>query len=487
MSNSVLLLFPILFGLSYALSVRYNSRYAKSYIPKHNDSTLYPPRYGAFFATYIPGILWSRAVIRLAEDPFSWCFSNILLLTMGLGILLLLLPALRNLLEAESCASLWLIPCLAFVLTGLYPLWTIQLPFLRPGKEFVHILTLIWLMGAMVTVLWNIFSHLLFRYQLLKNARMVEDEMYWDVWKRQLCMVNLPSFRIRLRISPDTQTPLSIGLLRRTTCLVLPERLYTQKELELILHHELVHISRRDSLLKFTMCLLAAFMWFNPLVWVALRVCSQDLELSCDEAVLYGRSQETRMEYARLLLQTAPKARGFTSCLSSAASSLRYRLKHVVNKRKRIVGSILIGFLCLCMLLGSMCTGFRYKAMPGKELLFLETSFEQLEVAHMMGLIEGKEINGECNRDQILLDYIAALSLRQTTERPDVYAEANHVQITVRSPACSYWLTFGSGYLRVLTTVFSVHDEAPKRETVSYYKMDSETDWEFLRSCTMPE
>lgn len=487
MSNSVLLLFPILFGLGYALSVHYNAHRAKGYIPKHNDSTLYPPRYGALFATYIPHMLWSTVFLQIMGDPFSWFFSNILLLTVGLGILLLLLPALRKLLEAESCASLWTIPCLALLLTGVFPLWTIQLPFSQPSKELVRILTWIWLIGAIVTVLWNILSHLLFRYQLLKNARFVEDEMYREVWKRQLYMVNLPSFRIRLRISPNTPIPLSIGLLRRTTCLVLPERSYTQKELELILHHELVHISRRDSLLKFTMCLLAAFMWFNPLVWVALRVCSQDLELSCDEAVLYGRSQETRMAYARLLLQTAPKARGFTSCLSSAASSLRYRLKHVVNKRKRIVGSVLIGFLCLCILMGSMCTGIRYKAMPAKELLFLETSLDQLEVAGMMGVIEGKEINGECNRDQILLDYIAELSLRQTTERPDVYAEANHVQITVRSPVCSYWLTFGSGYLRVLTIVFSVHDEAPKRETVSYYKMDSETDWEFLRACTMPE
>lgn len=69
-----------------------------------------------------------------------------------------------------------------------------------------------------------------------------------------------------------------------------------------------------------------ALCWFNPLMWIATRKASDDLELSCDEIVLENMDEGMRRQYAELLLDTAGQAGGFTICLSAAAETMRYRL-----------------------------------------------------------------------------------------------------------------------------------------------------------------
>lgn len=487
MIDMYMLLFPFLLSAVFSLNNYFRSRHEKSHIPK-DHRPLYPPRYSFFMVNYLCVLYVNLYLIHLyrAEDTFSLALVLILTLTGGLGLLLILLPVLRKILSSESCAILWTIPCLLPILAGHSPRWCISLPFSPPSRRTIHTLVWIWFAGFAAVMLWSILTHLLFRRRLLKNAKPVEDETYQQVWRKQLKIANFPTDLIRLRIAPDTQTPLSIGLFWRTTCLVLPERTYSPEKLEMVLKHELIHISRRDSILKFSMTFWAAFMWFNPFAWIALRVCSQDLELSCDEAVVYGHSEQSRMEYARLLLHTAPKQQGFTSCLSASASTLRYRLKNVVTYRKRITGSIAIGFLCFFMLLGGMCTGIRYQAMPANELLFTEYEANQLEVGEMFYQTDGADISGECEKDQILLDYIATLSLQKTTETPDAQSTPSHVQVIIHAPDHNYILTFGNGYLRVVTVTFSESDSDHSLWKTAYYRMDSDPDWKLLLSCITP-
>ncbi|MFR3289972.1 MAG: hypothetical protein ACLTSG_06665 [Lachnospiraceae bacterium] len=70
---------------------------------------------------------------------------------------------------------------------------------------------------------------------------------------------------------------------------------------------------------------------------------AEDLELSCDEAVLFGAPKDERRRYADLLLSTAGDARGFTTCLSATGRSLRYRLKNVMQPPMKAGGALAIG------------------------------------------------------------------------------------------------------------------------------------------------
>jgi hypothetical protein len=134
------------------------------------------------------------------------------------------------------------------------------------------------------------------------------------------------------------------------------------------------------------------------------------------------------------------------------------------------------------MLLGGMFIGIRYQAVPANTLLFTESDRNQLKVADIIYTGDAvADVVGECEKDQILLEYIATLSLQKTTEKPDVYSADRHMQITIHEPDHNYVLTFGKGYLRVLT--ISEADGSPSREKESFYRLEGDLDWELLLSC----
>ena len=99
----------------------------------------------------------------------------------------------------------------------------------------------------------------------------------------------------------------------------------------------------------------SAVCWFNPLAWIARRKAAEDLELSCDEGILTGADEKTRLLYAELLLKNAGDNRGYTTSLSAGANSLRYRLRHVVKPAKRLGGGLAVGaaFFVLILSVGS--------------------------------------------------------------------------------------------------------------------------------------
>ena len=145
-----------------------------------------------------------------------------------------------------------------------------------------------------------------------------------------------------------------MGQTKRTRCTVLPERSYASAELTLIFRHELHHLQRCDVDTKVFLCLCNALCWFNPLVWIATRKGAEDLERSCDEIVTEELDDAQRKQYAHLLLDEAAPGRGCTTCRSAAAGTLRYRLKSITDRRRRVRGTLL---LMAAMLLCTVCFG----------------------------------------------------------------------------------------------------------------------------------
>ena len=134
---------------------------------------------------------------------------------------------------------------------------------------------------------WKTIEHLIFRHRILKPAYPVTSMDILAIWDKVLAEAKMEPSKLQLVISPSVRTPLSIGLLKRTTRVVLPEKDYTTEELELILQHKIVHIAREDAGAKYFLVFCTAMCWFNPLMWVAMRKSAEDIELSCDEAAFH--------------------------------------------------------------------------------------------------------------------------------------------------------------------------------------------------------
>lgn len=117
----------------------------------------------------------------------------------------------------------------------------------------------------------------------------------------------------------------------------------TEKEQEYILAHEQYHIKRKDYLVKTLACLLLCVYWFHPLVWLSYYLMNRDMEISCDEAVMRGKSNADRENYAALLLSfAAGKREKFFVPVSFGENGIKQRVHHILQEKRRVfAGSFL--------------------------------------------------------------------------------------------------------------------------------------------------
>lgn len=290
--------------------------------------------------TFLYLILWrEKGAVYLLAMITDICLFICIYFT----LLILFLPVLRKHYTARTCVALWLIPMLLYYQPNIMfisaPLPAAAILYI-PG-EILRICFSVWIAGFGIILAVQIILHILFASELERNSYPVEVPELLAKWESVRKEMNCrPSSR--LRYSPALTTPLTVGLRKKKRVTYLPEREYTEEELKLIFSHELYHVQRNDTHTKFFLKFCNALGWVNPLVWAAVKKAEADLELACDEIVLKNADGTERRRYAELLLSTAGEPRGYTTCLSASAKTLRYRLRETQTARKRRAGFILL-------------------------------------------------------------------------------------------------------------------------------------------------
>lgn len=189
----------------------------------------------------------------------------------------------------------------------------------KNGKAAAFIATAayVWIMGAAVIILVNVAGY----------ARL----------KKRICQAEIICWNPELRTCETDFKggAFVLGLFR--PIVYLPAGM-TQEEKSYIIEHELYHRRRRDYLLKPAAFCVTAVHWFNPLAWLAYLLFVQDMEVSCDESVLSGRSGKVRRQYAESLLKFAAAQSGFAfTPLNFGKPALESRIKNVLREKKKSV------------------------------------------------------------------------------------------------------------------------------------------------------
>lgn len=469
----------VILSVTLSISVRFS----------HDVETGIDPPNGARYKPF-PGIhyaLWTLILLLVfsvvsVTDTWNMLFPVLLFVCLYDCLLLMFLPLLRRFFSARICGWLWALPCmpLFFYVTTNWmdaPLFVIPVPFSTVSEP--KILLTVWITGCLLILLWRIISHFIVKRNLLKHSYPVTDEKILQVWKKEQKLANLKEISLIPRISPRTQTPLSIGLSRWTTYVILPEKEYTPEGLSLIFRHELIHICRQDSLNKFFMLFLTALFWFNPFMWIAMRCSADDMELSCDETVLIGCDQQTRKKYAELLLNTAADQRGFTTCLSASARALRYRLKNAIVSRKRWKGSILMGVLFAFLCVGILFGDFSYAPGTAAEKIFLKQDPTVYDCTDAVRYEEETSVDCPNTDTEALMEYLFALPVARLMRNYDDMGLKNGAQIILENQEDKYVLWLSDRYLRVRTY--------PNGEAVeNCYILQQNVDWEYLTGVLQP-
>lgn len=472
-----LVLSLLMAGTAYS---RYDALMGNDGIPDLGNHPSYLPYYPAMLllvmVTLCPVLLTPFiGFARAADITFSSYGGLFLHVSLYYLVLLALMPHLRGRISARTCAMLWVIPNVLYLTT--YSSFTPPRPWLiipLPGHGWTLLLW-VWLAGMVGVLAFHIVQHLRFRRQILSPAVPATDPLTRYIWEEALKEAGFRNPKYQLVISPEVKTPLSIGLLPRCTRVVLPTRSYTREELYWVIRHEVIHLARQDSWSKFFLLFCTAICWFNPLMWVAMRACAQDLELSCDETVLLFAHQSQRKEYAALLLNTAGDARGFTTCLSASAATLRRRLEQVLSPAARSSGAIVAGVLFFLLAISYGWMTVSYGTAPAAQVLYSDQDTAQY---HIKGIEVARLTDGTQDLDyvptdpQAFHDYLSGLSLSRLMGT-----------YTLPETDCSFFLEGpDNDFLIVIShQVMEVTELGPGAAS-TYYYLPQGVDWDYLTS-----
>jgi hypothetical protein len=410
----------------------------------------------------------------------AMCLGIFLHMSVYYVLLIAVGPLLRRWISAGACAVLWLLPnflyiCQHRLMRRSAPKWIIWLQ-----GEWLRSAVLVWLAGVAAILLWKCIEHLLFRRKLLDSAWPERDGVINETWTDMQRNAKIKKADIPLLRSREVVSPMSVGLFRSSTFVVLPETEYTVEELELILRHELIHIIRRDAQTKMFLTFCTAVCWFNPLMWVAIRRCAEDLELSCDELVLENADGTEKNRYANLILRCAGESRGFTSNLAPTTASLRYRLKQIMSPGRRLTGGITAGLVLFLLLMTSGITAFAYGGGTVAEQVF-EDQLPAVDRLDTVAFGTRNEYGGiqllpcTCTDPAALIDYLSGL---------EVYRLSGNYELQGEGYFLEFWLP-GSGGPKILMLeehCLKLTDLGAKRALTELWYLDNPPDWIYIQS-----
>lgn len=205
----------------------------------------------------------------------------------------------------------------------------------NPLQIYIFILNVIWCVIFVILLLYSVIT--LLRLKMRLNSA-VE-------WKAEPC----PG-KVKVYLMENLGTPFVMGIFRPV--IYLPREL-RGNEREYVLMHELVHIRRKDALVKAACYMITCIHWFNPFVWLAFVLMSRDMEMSCDETVLRENAGQGRKEYSESLLNLSVKGMGMKAPLAFGENAVKTRIKNILSFKKtsRIVW-IGAGILASVILIG---------------------------------------------------------------------------------------------------------------------------------------
>ena len=178
------------------------------------------------------------------------------------------------------------------------------------GESVVPVLTVVWIAGAGLMLLYMAGSYLTIRRRLRTAVRMEAG-----VWE-----------------SDEVTSPFILGLVRPR--IYLPTSL-SAEEAAFVLAHERTHIRRGDQIWKPLGFVLLAVYWFNPLFWLAYYLLCRDIEAACDEKVIREQDAAYRKAYSETLLDLNIRERTVSACpLAFAESGVKERIRNILSYRK---------------------------------------------------------------------------------------------------------------------------------------------------------
>lgn len=197
-------------------------------------------------------------------------------------------------------------------------------------RTALYIILGIWVAGSLISfiynyVVWNL------------AARVVVDREVESDGRAERILKNIDAdCRMTIRYSSIIDDAFVQGLFHTTV--YLPQREYTDKELEFVLRHEYIHWKRKDLWKKKFLLAVNIIFWWNPLAYLLRSDLNQIIELNCDSTMEKMYGEEGVLDYLDTLTYMAGgKRRNFDRASSNGLSFIKDMDMHPVKQRFKYV------------------------------------------------------------------------------------------------------------------------------------------------------
>jgi len=181
---------------------------------------------------------------------------------------------------------------------------------INPMQIWITLGEAIWIFGVAVLLIYSFFTAIKL-YLKLKSAKLILNNVY---------EMN------------GIKTPFIFGVLKPKIYLSIG---LSENERTYIIKHEQTHIRRFDHIIKPLAFLVLCVHWFNPFVWLAFFLMSEDMEMSCDESVIKQMGSKIKKEYSSSLLSLSTGRRIIGgSPLAFGENNTTGRIINILNYKK---------------------------------------------------------------------------------------------------------------------------------------------------------
>ncbi len=137
--------------------------------------------------------------------------------------------------------------------------------------------------------------------------------------------------KIAVRETDQIDGAFVLGIVRPV--IYLPSGLEDENR-EYVLHHESVHVRRKDYAVKLLGILAVTVHWFNPFAWIGFWTMCEDMEMSCDEQVLKDMGRDKKKAYSQVLLSETERRSGLWLPPAFGRNSVFRRIQNILRYHK---------------------------------------------------------------------------------------------------------------------------------------------------------
>lgn len=218
--------------------------------------------------------------------------------------------------------------------------------------KWFQIAFFIWLAGFAIFMFYYILRHIEFMKMINRWNDDIKSTQILNSLEELKGDMNI-TYKINIKMCPCISTPMLIGFYK--PIILLPTNNLSDKEISLILRHELIHYKQKDLLYKVLMLMVIVIHWFNPIVYLIAKITSRQCEISCDEEVINYLDMNGRKLYAETIINASRKQTRYQIALSTnfygGKNSMKKRINSIMNTKKKK-----LGFFILCFIITATIT-----------------------------------------------------------------------------------------------------------------------------------